>query len=155
MDMFTHEEKLRRNEALVKHRMEYPNESLSNVALVFSITKQRVSQILHTECQKRWYRAGGKEHQQKWREELKIDVLTHYGNGKCACVGCGESRSACLSIDHIDGGGNQQRKRGERAGYHLYLLLKRNGFPRGYQTLCMNCQFVKVVLDKSHEREMK
>ena len=38
------------------------------------------------------------------RLSRRIEVLTHYGKGKCACVRCGESRLACLSLDHIKGG---------------------------------------------------
>lgn len=94
----------------------------------------------------------GKQYLLNFRNELKIQVLTHYGRGKCQCVGCGESRLACLSIDHINGGGNQARKKDGRYGTGRYILLKRHGFPGGYQTLCMNCQFCKVVLDQSHTR---
>lgn len=78
------------------------------------------------------------------RQQIKIDVLTYYGNGKCACVKCDESRLACLSIDHIGGGGNKHRKElfGTRSG-NIYNWLIENGYPSGYQTLCMNCQFLK------------
>lgn len=97
------------------------------------------------------------QRQQQWRKrhpeqgewqiqrhlKLKEEVLTHYGNGSLACVVCGEGRLACLSIDHISGGGNKQRKGvlGSTSGF--YAWLKRNDYPEGYQTLCMNCQFVK------------
>ena len=70
----------------------------------------------------------------------KVDVLTYYGNGKLACVQCGESRPACLSIDHINGGGNQHKK---SISGSMYPWLQREGYPEGYQTLCMNCQWVK------------
>ena len=73
---------------------------------------------------------------------LKVEVLTHYGNGKLACVVCGENRIACLSIDHIHGGGNIHRKVLRSSG-SFYKWLKSKGFPEGYQTLCMNDQFVK------------
>ena len=76
-------------------------------------------------------------------QNFKAEVLTHYGGGKCACVKCGESRMACLSIDHIEGGGNKQRVGNLRASTTFYRWLKAEGYPKGYQTLCMNCQFVK------------
>ena len=41
----------------------------------------------------------------RWRLKVKREVLTHYGNDKLACVKCGEENIACLSIDHINGGG--------------------------------------------------
>lgn len=74
---------------------------------------------------------------------LKAEVLKHYGNGRLACVKCGEDRLACLSIDHIDGGGNIHRKIIARSSGAFYKWLKDKGYPRGYQTLCMNDQFVK------------
>jgi hypothetical protein len=53
-------------------------------------------------------------------------------------------------IDHINGNGNIHRK--EVSGYKMYPLLKRDGFPLGYQTLCMNCQFIKKDLNKECKR---
>ena len=76
--------------------------------------------------------------------KLKQRVLTHYGNGEIACVKCRESRMACLSIDHIDGGGLKHRiGLGVKGGVSFYHWLEKNSYPIGYQTLCMNCQFVK------------
>jgi len=72
--------------------------------------------------------------------ELKINVLTHYGNGKCACVICGFDDLRALSIDHIEGGGNEHRR---KVGRQIYLWLREQDYPEGYQTLCMNCQFIK------------
>lgn len=76
------------------------------------------------------------------RQARKIKVLTHYGHGKLACVECKEARLACLSIDHINGGGTKHRKSLPDGG-RLYPHLIKWGLPEGYQTLCMNCQFVK------------
>lgn len=78
------------------------------------------------------------------RKRLKIEVLTHYGGERLACVMCGESRLPCLSIDHMNGGGCAER---DRLGIHdyaaFYYWLKKQGYPDGYQTLCMNCQFIR------------
>jgi len=93
-------------------------------------------------------------------ENLKIEVLTHYGNGKCTCVICGENRLPCLSIDHINGGGGQHRKSLGKYGYsgvRFYKWLKDNNFPSGFRTLCMNDQFLvehekrnyKLPIDKA------
>jgi len=99
------------------------------------------------------YRQENKEQieavRQTWRSKLRIDVLTYYGNGKLACVACGENRLPCLSIDHINNEGAKERreikpKRGKRfSGMDFYSWLKHNNYPLGYQTLCMNCQWVK------------
>jgi len=78
---------------------------------------------------------------------LKIEVLTYYGNGKCACTMCGYDNLAALSIDHINGNGCEHRRTlgNYNAGGRFYSWLKRGGFPTGYQTLCMNCQWVKRI----------
>lgn len=76
----------------------------------------------------------------------KLQVLCHYSDNKCACVICGEDDMTCLSLDHIDGGGGEHRR---RIGSHFYAWLIKQGYPEGYQTLCMNCQFKK----RAHEEE--
>ena len=79
----------------------------------------------------------------KWREILRLEVLGHYGKGKVACVICGESRTACLSIDHINGRGAEHRRQIKVKGTTFYSWLRKREYPEGYQTLCMNCQWVK------------
>jgi hypothetical protein len=71
---------------------------------------------------------------------LKISILTHYGNGKLVCVQCGEKRLPCLSIDHVNNDGYTQK---DLKGSHLYRKLRVLNYPLGFQTLCMNCQFIK------------
>ena len=80
------------------------------------------------------------------RQELKRRVLTHYGGGICACVRCGFADLRALSIDHINGNGHKERK----GGIALYESLKQRGFPDGYQTLCLNCQFIKRDENKEY-----
>ena len=78
------------------------------------------------------------------KQALKVEVLSHYGGGKCICVKCGFSDIRALSIDHIEGGGNRHTKRIlKKSGSSFYSWLKKEGYPEGYQTLCMNCQFIK------------
>ena len=78
-----------------------------------------------------------------WRLKCKVTVLSHYGlNGKLICVRCGEDRLSCLSLDHIDGSGRKDRReRGNLSS--IYFPLIKEGFPVGFQTLCMNCQWIK------------
>lgn len=77
------------------------------------------------------------------KQKLRITVLTHYGNNKCACTQCGETRLPCLSIDHINGGGNKHRKSFlSNSGQAIYRWLFKENYPLGFRTLCMNCQFV-------------
>ena len=77
-----------------------------------------------------------------WNYRLKIEVLTRYGNGQCVCVQCGENRPPCLSIDHINGNGADHKKKMVGPS-HFYQWLKNNNWPLGFQTLCMNCQWIK------------
>ena len=82
------------------------------------------------------------KYMRKEREQaLKIKVLTHYGNGKCACVRCGFDDLRALSIDHIEGGGCQHLKQLNRRNLYTWLLGEH--YPKGYQTLCFNCQWIK------------
>jgi hypothetical protein len=82
----------------------------------------------------------------KGNRKVKEIVFRHYG---IACARCGFSDQRALSIDHIEGGGNQHRKAentGSGSGFYRWLI--KNGFPNGFQTLCMNCQFIK-----NHEQQ--
>lgn len=76
---------------------------------------------------------------------VKGEVLTHYGNGKLACVRCGFLDIRALSIDHIDGGGSEHTKRIKKVGFNFYRYLQKHSYPTGYQTLCMNCQWIKRI----------
>ena len=76
----------------------------------------------------------------KSKHKTKIDTLNVYGNCKCAI--CNIENLDVLSIDHINGGGNQHRKEiGRIGGVDFYCWLKNNNYPKGYRVLCMNCQF--------------
>jgi hypothetical protein len=89
-----------------------------------------------------------KERIQKNRQALKQEVINHYG-GKCAC--CGESETAFLAIDHINGGGNAHRKKINRRT--IYQWLKNNGYPEGYQVLCHNCNMASAWGVCPHKRK--
>lgn len=80
-------------------------------------------------------------------KRLKVEVLAHYGGGVLACVKCGKAQLPCLSLDHINGNGNRHRR--ELGASGVYRWAKKNHYPGGYQTLCMNCQFIKK--DKRRE----
>lgn len=71
--------------------------------------------------------------------EKKI-VFDHYG-GRCAC--CGETEPCFLAIDHIDGDGNNHRKKIGKWGSSFFKWLIANDFPEGFQVLCHNCNMGK------------
>lgn len=72
--------------------------------------------------------------------KLKMDVLNHYGNSKCAC--CGEDTALLLTIDHMNNDGNIHRKEVGRS-HKLYRWLRDNNYPEGFQVLCFNCNIGK------------
>ena len=80
---------------------------------------------------------------------LKVEVLTHYGNNKLACVCCGENELSFLTLDHKNGRqphekGSEMNRR-KYSGRSLWSYVKREGFPEGYQTLCWNCNSGRQV----------
>ena len=75
--------------------------------------------------------------------ELKYETLRHYGNNECSCVLCRNTDIGALTIDHVNNNGNEQRGKVRRTGVRFYDWLRRNSYPKGYQTLCMNCQRIK------------
>lgn len=86
----------------------------------------------------RRYAATHPEYQQdRWRQ-LRDTVFGHYGR-TCACCGA----TGDLSIDHVGGGGREHRLEvlgsGNASGTRFYLWLVRQGFPGGFQVLCLPC----------------
>lgn len=86
------------------------------------------------------YRIDNKEaiskrmYETRWK--IKLEMIKAYG-GKCEC--CGEKNPEFLSIDHIDGGGNQHRKK-IKGGCNFYYMLKKYNWPKDkYRLLCLNC----------------
>ena len=73
----------------------------------------------------------------RYRTKLKLMAFNHYGNS-CAC--CGEKEKAFLTIDHINGGGTKHRK---KINESINKWLYKNNYPRGFHTLCFNCNWGK------------
>lgn len=82
---------------------------------------------------------------------LKEAVLNHYGNNSTACVNCGINDIRVLCIDHINNDGKEHR---EYVGgdNRIYNWLIDNDFPPGFQTLCMNCNWIKYREQKKPRR---
>ena len=105
---------------------------------LFSQEKRAYSQRLYSKSLK------GKEASKERRLRHKTLVFEHYSAGtpKCAC--CGVTDLEFLTIDHLNGDGAEHRKKwGGRGGDKLYDELIREGYPYGYQVLCMNCNWSK------------
>lgn len=83
-----------------------------------------------------------KEQQKEKRHRYKMIVLEYYSGTKipeCKC--CREMNLEFLTIDHINGGGNEHRK--TMRGQNFYSYLIKNNFPEGYRVLCMNCNWCR------------
>lgn len=98
-----------------------------------------------------------RELQKQERVNLRKQVIQHYG-GECAC--CGENIFEFLAIDHINGGGIKHRKEvfGKNwrtgTGQNMCRWLRKNGFPKGFQVLCHNCNSAKGFYGQCpHEKE--
>ena len=72
--------------------------------------------------------------------KLKDAAYAAYGGYRCAC--CGETIEAFLSIDHVNNDGAHHRRLVDRR--KIYKWLARNGYPKDFQVLCMNCNFGKA-----------
>ncbi len=74
-----------------------------------------------------------------YARKLRQRAYEAYGGARCAC--CGETEQCFLTIDHIDGGGNQHRREisSNKRGAHIYEWLRDNNYPSGFQVLCQNC----------------
>lgn len=89
-----------------------------------------------------------REHRKRERYKLKRACLLAYSvtdPPSCAC--CRETEEVFLTLDHIEGGGNADRRsRGHKGGTQAYRELKREGFPPGFRVLCWNCNFAYHLL---------
>jgi len=89
-----------------------------------------------------------KRGRQYWAE-LRHEAIMAYGGYKCNCPGCNETESLFLSIDHINNDGAEHRRslgyenNGKGASSATLSWMKKNGYPPGFQVLCMNCNFGK------------
>ena len=73
---------------------------------------------------------------------LRMEAIAAYG-GKCAC--CQETITEFLTLDHINGGGAQHRKRARGSTGTIYRDLRKQGWPTdNYQILCWNCNLAKA-----------
>lgn len=91
----------------------------------------------------KWKKKNPKAHKEiqlRHRRKARHEALMAYG-GKCAC--CGLDNEPFLSIDHINNDGAEHRKITGGAGYHIYVWLRVNKYPPGFQVLCYNCNLAK------------
>lgn len=86
-----------------------------------------------------------KEYAKSERQRIRRQVLDGYGH-KCAC--CGEDEYKFLALDHVNGGGNQLRKKTKGNSLLHYRDAIHRNFPKDYQLLCHNCNLAKGFYGK-------
>jgi hypothetical protein len=110
----------------------------------------------HREYNKKWSHENKglvKEYNRKGLLNLKVEVFLVYSHTdppQCANP-YGQHKEPytdlrALTLDLISGGHSEK---GLPTGKALYFKLKREGYPEGWQVLCMNCQWVKKF--ENHE----
>lgn len=88
-----------------------------------------------------WQRANPERRREialNYYYRLRNAAFDFYG-WRCQC--CGEKEPLFLSIDHVNGNGNEHRRSlgTKGSGASFYKWLKDNSYPKEFQTLCMNC----------------
>jgi hypothetical protein len=77
----------------------------------------------------------------EYKKRRKRIVFNAYGGTACAL--CGETDIDVLSLDHINGKGNEHVaalwEAGYRSGCALYRWSQKNNYPPGFRVLCLNC----------------
>lgn len=74
----------------------------------------------------------------------RLEALRHYSTTpepSCGC--CGEATVAFLTFEHTQGGGRAHRR--ETGGGGFISWLRVNGYPEGFEVLCMNCNHGRRV----------
>jgi hypothetical protein len=104
------------------------------------------------------YLAQNRKHGSLWRQRhptqhamncrkywtlLRDQAIQAYGGWMCVC--CGETTPEFLTIDHINGRSEEEKRNPKlkRSGGKLYVWLRQNNYPPGFQVMCQNCNFGK------------
>ena len=118
--------------------------------------KEAAYRLDHAEEKREYARQYRQDHAEELNKRLRVQqrtrraerraaVFAHYGT---TCVCCGSDSN--LSIDHVNGGGSAHREAlfgsPNLSGAHFYAWLVKQGFPEGFQTLCVPCNSSKQHL---------
>lgn len=81
----------------------------------------------------------------------KLVLIRHYSNGTMSCSQCGYSDIRALCIDHINNNGAEE-KRIHGGSSRVWAHIIKQGFPKGYQVLCCNCNQIKEMERRKNNR---
>lgn len=88
-----------------------------------------------------WDSIKGREYQRNLHHKLRAAIFASLG---ACCVHCGFLDKRALQIDHVNGGGHDQRvTHGYGRGYLKYILTQIKAGSTDYQILCANCNWIK------------
>jgi hypothetical protein len=97
--------------------------------------------------QKEYNKLHSKE-KQKYHQDRRLLVLNHYSkvlsnSNKPICRFCGLVGIDFLHVDHIDGVTDEDKQRKIRASSKLIQYILDENFPKRFQILCGNCNWLK------------
>lgn len=75
----------------------------------------------------------------KRKLRYKRQIIQHYTKGKNMCQCCGVKGWGFLTVDHVNGREENDRK----TGMALLTQIVKNNFPKGFEILCWNCNCAK------------
>lgn len=143
-----YKDKLRKKGLLGKfYKNEWKKIKADPERLELKLTNQRLYELRHRDDPE--YRKRKKQHQRTHRDVIRMKVLNYYGNNAPKCLRCGYDNVIALCLDHINNDGVAHKKRltNKRfrhvASRDIYRDVIRNNFPKEYQILCWNCNYVK------------
>ena len=84
------------------------------------------------------------------RRLARARLISHYSNKTNQCAICGEDRFDVLDIDHIHGGGIQDRA--SHKTIHQYYLRLLRELPVGLRVLCRNCNWLEWRKRQNEQR---
>lgn len=154
--MKTTEEERRKanNEAAARYRKKYPRRHIKAVQRWQKRNPDKVKMYQ----QSRKESGKVKVHYQNNRErllkenairnqEIRLKVLNHYSKGNPRCQKCGFKKIECLDLDHINNGGNKDRRSNPKHNfYSWWKWIIDNNYPKEFQVLCRNCNWEKHIL---------
>jgi len=94
---------------------------------------------------------NGNEGHRRYRVKLRDAVFNLLG---AACSMCSESNVLFLTIDHINGRGNVERK-SIKDNDQIYIKIRDDeSYREGFQLMCMNCNVLKYRQELSSEKTL-
>ena len=86
-----------------------------------------------------------KDSQKKNYHKLRVEAIKHYSKETMKCGACPINDIDVLVLDHIHGGGSEDRKNNRGSGASLYRALRNENYPPEFQVLCRNCNWKKEI----------